>query len=121
MSEAFFDVPLNLPHAATVAGRIVRLLEGEPQSQALAVALMEPLLVYKLTFDDQRSPMAYASRDRAAERGRQLVDEIEQRGLGHDRLGQCVRNLFECFEFGLEGARLGLLAGENPESLQRPK
>jgi hypothetical protein len=40
--------------------------------------------------------------------------------LGHDRLGQCVRNFFECLELGREGAAISLRAGENPRSMQRP-
>ena len=60
-------------------------------------------------------------REEAARLGRQLVDEIEALpGAGHDRLGQSVRNLFECLELGREGSSLGLRAGENPRSLQRP-
>ena len=38
-----------------------------------------------------------------------VVDDIEQTaGLGYDRLGQAVRNLFECLSMGEEGARLSL-------------
>lgn len=118
---AYFQIPLNLPHAATVTGRIVRLLEGERDLQQLAEELLEPLLVYQLTQDYSTSTATYQARDRAAERGRKLAAGIAAAGLGRDRLGQCVRNLFECLELGEEGARLGLLAGENPDSMQRPK
>ncbi|MBI4622024.1 MAG: hypothetical protein HY736_02245 [Verrucomicrobia bacterium] len=59
-------------------------------------------------------------RDRAAGLGRRLVDAIERGGFASDRLGQCVRNLFECLELGPEGAAISLRAGENPNSLQRP-
>lgn len=52
--------------------------------------------------------------------GRVLVSEIAAAGVGGDRIGQCVRNLFECLERGEEGARLSLLAGEDPCSLLRP-
>jgi hypothetical protein len=52
--------------------------------------------------------------------GRQLVDAMEAARLGGDRLGQLVRNLFECLELGKEGAEISLRAGENPGSLQRP-
>ena len=37
-----------------------------------------------------------------------------------DRLGQLVRNYFECLELGAEGAEISLRAGEDPRSLQRP-
>ena len=117
---AYFQIPLNLPHAATVASRIVRLLEGEPL-RSLAEELLELLLVYQLTQDYSTNITAYQVRDRAAERGRRLAQGIAAAGLGRDRLGQCIRNLFECLELGEEGARLGLLAGENPDSMQRPK
>ena len=116
---AHFDLPLNLPHAATIAGRIVRLLADTPCLEQ-AEELQEPLLFYQLTDDFSASEAAYRVRDGAARRGRQLVADIERLGLGHDRLGQCLRNLFECLELGEEGAALGLLAGENPDSLQRP-
>lgn len=118
---AFFQIPLNLPHAATVTSRIVRLLEGQRELQQLAEELLEPLLVYQVTQDYSTSIATYQTRDRAAERGRKLVEGIAGAGLGRDRLGQCIRNLFECLEMGEEGARLGLLAGENPDSMQRPK
>ena len=117
---AYFQIPLNLPHAATVASRIARLLEGE-SLRPLAEELLEPLLVYQVTQDYSTNIVAYQVRDRAAERGRRLAEGIAAAGLGRDRLGQCIRNLFECLELGEEGARLGLLAGENPDSMQRPK
>jgi hypothetical protein len=52
--------------------------------------------------------------------GRAIVDEVERAKAGHDRLGQAVRNLFECLERGEEGAAISLRAGENPGSLLRP-
>ena len=51
---------------------------------------------------------------------RQIVDEIEQLQVGEDRLGQLIRNLFECMGLGKEGAEISLRAGENPGSLLRP-
>ena len=48
------------------------------------------------------------------------MGEIERLKLGSDRLGQHVRNLFECLELGEEGAQISLRAGENPNSVQRP-
>lgn len=87
----------------------------------MAEELLEPLLIYQLTQDYSASIVTYQARDRAAERGRKLAEGIASAGLGRDRLGQCIRNLFECLELGEEGARLGLLAGENPDSMQRPK
>jgi hypothetical protein len=57
----------------------------------------------------------------AARLGRALVDAVESGQFGDDRLGQAVRNLFECLELGEEGARISLRAGENPDSALRPK
>jgi hypothetical protein len=48
------------------------------------------------------------------------VDAIEEDGLQSDRLGQWVRNLFECLEKAEEGLEISLRAGEDPNSLQRP-
>ena len=36
-----------------------------------------------------------------------------------DKLGQCVRNLFECLGLPNEGRRVSLVCGENPDSLMR--
>lgn len=124
----FFQVPLNLPHAGRIARRIVKLLpvHGEAGGADAATArrqaaellvLLDPCMEL-----DENPPAALASqvRDRAAAMGRRLVDCIERGGLGDDRLGQCVRNLFECLELGREGAEISLRAGEDPRSLQRP-
>jgi hypothetical protein len=59
-------------------------------------------------------------RQQAATLGRRLTEELERYRLADDRIGQCVRNLFECLAMGREGALLSLRAGENPGSLQRP-
>jgi hypothetical protein len=117
-----FNIPLNLPHAATVAERISKLLERGDYTPAWDTAeeiyqLLEPSLdVGQNPPDAEALPL----RDEAAAIARRLVGEIQQHALGNNRLGQCVRNLFECLELGEEGARLSLLAGEDPNSLQRP-
>jgi hypothetical protein len=124
----YFHVPLNLSHAGRVARRIVMLLPpltpGEVPDAAVTrmlAAELEALLAPCLDLDDN-PPMkaAIILRDRAATLARKLVDHIEQGGLGNDRLGQCVRNLFECLELGLEGVTISLRAGEDPKSFQRP-
>jgi len=69
---------------------------------------------------DDNPPNAMDVRDQAAAMGRELVDAIEAAHISGDRLGQLVRNLFECLELGKEGAEISLRAGENPNSLQRP-
>ena len=37
-----------------------------------------------------------------------------------NRIGQCVRNLFECLGLAAEGAALSLTCGERPDSPLRP-
>lgn len=112
------DIPLNLPHAATISNRIVyhlRRMEG-PLPRALELRrLLDPYLD-----QDDNPPEGVAIAAKAAEIGRALVDDIEAAECGDDRLGQCVRNLFECLELGEEGAQLSLRAGENPNSALRP-
>jgi hypothetical protein len=48
------------------------------------------------------------------------LSTFERDGIADDRLGQAVRNLFECLELGEEGAEISLRAGENPDSALRP-
>jgi hypothetical protein len=81
------------------------------------VALLTPF--FELGENPPR-PAASQARDQAAALGRTLVDQIEEGRLGHDRLGQNIRNLFECLELGREGASISLRAGEDPKSFQRP-
>jgi hypothetical protein len=124
----YFKVALNLPHAGRVARRIFRLLSDGtvargPDSESalrITVALVGLLDPCMDADENPPAPGAEAVRDRAAALGRDLVEHIERGGFGHDRLGQCVRNFFECLELGPEGAEISLRAGENPRSLQRP-
>ncbi len=120
----FFQVALNLPHAGRIARRILLLLPHQDSSadplRNTALSL-ETLLAPYLDLDDNPGGnMALKVRDQAAVLGRKLVDQIERQKAGHDRLGQCVRNLFECLELGKEGAVISLRAGEDPKSFQRP-
>jgi hypothetical protein len=125
---AHFDLPLNLPHAGRVAWRICRLIESRAvgddlryfQLSEIAEQLETLLQPYCITDDDPPEDEAEPVRQQAAELGRELVDRIQRLGFGEDRLGQCVRNLFECLAMGEEGADISLRAGENPRSLQRP-
>lgn len=118
---AHFQLALDLPHAATVAGRIRRVLVAVDRSLLrLAAELCEVLHDSHERGENPPQPLAFEIRDQAAALGRRLVDEIESRQLQSDRLGQSVRNLFECLTYGEEGARLSLRAGESPDSLQRP-
>jgi hypothetical protein len=99
---------------------------GEPGGDATAAARRLTAELVKLLDPwldlDENPPGAEAEkiREEAATLGRKLVYQIESGRFGHDRLGQCVRNLYECLELGREGADISLRAGENPRSLQRP-
>jgi hypothetical protein len=79
-------------------------------------------LLFRFSGEDDNPPEneALPLRDEAAAIGRELVDAVVAAKLTSDRLGQLVRNLFECLELGQEGSEISLLAGENLNSLQRP-
>jgi hypothetical protein len=124
-SSPFFDVPLNLPHAGRIARRLLDHLhrEGHERTVAAATAVRLADLLDPYYESDENPPAMLAARirDQAAKLGRQFVDQVELDALGHDRLGQSVRNLFECLELGREGAAISLRAGEDPGSMQRPR
>lgn len=123
-----FHVALNLPHAGRVARRILPLLpaggaRGGVEADAAQTVVRELIELLDPCLDSDENPPGPAGvrvRERAASLGRKLVEHIERGRFGHDRLGQCVRNFFECLELGLEGADISLRAGENPNSMQRP-
>ena len=123
---AHFDIPLDLPHAGRIADRIVALLEkyteelGVDAPEVMETADKLSSFLFRNTTGDDNPPNAAEIRDQAATLGRQLVDQMEATNISGDRLGQLVRNLFECLELGKEGADISLRAGENPRSLQRP-
>ena len=110
-------VRLNLPHARTIAQRIGRSLEslgafgevGNGHAAPLADAY-DALEVHLRDFDED-PPAAEALRaaDEAAELARALVEAILATPARGDRLGQHVRNLFECLGLPEEGAELSLL------------
>ena len=124
----YFHVALNLPHAGRVARRILPLLpargaSGGVHAEAAQTVVRELLELLDPCLEADENPPGPAGarlRDRAAGLGRKLVDHVERGGFGGDRLGQCVRNFFECLELGLEGVDISLRAGENPGSMQRP-
>ena len=123
---AHFEIPLDLPHAGRIADRIVALLEKHTEELGLDVPEVMDIAdrlssyLFRNGGGDDNPPNATEVRDEAAMLGRQLVDAMEAAHLTGDRLGQLVRNLFECLELGKEGAEISLRAGENPKSLQRP-
>lgn len=116
---AFFRLPLNLPHAATLAARIRYHLRGAASdlSERLVV-LLDPYRERDGNPPPEEAAPVVAD---AASLARQIVDVVEQAKLGHDRLGQAIRNLFEVLELGEEGAAISLRAGENPCSVLRPQ
>jgi hypothetical protein len=117
------DIPLDLPHAGTVALRIVRHVGRHAEAGAAlerARSLAELLEPYRTGGanppPDEAEPVTAA----AAQLARELVDHVEALSLRDDKLGQLVRNVFECLELGAEGARISLRAGEDPASPMRP-
>ena len=123
-----FDIPLDLPHAGRLAGRIVELLEkyceelGIDAPDVFDSAERLDSMLFRFVEEDENPGGAEAKEivERAAQLGRDLVAALEAADIRGDRLGQYIRNLFECLALGAEGAEISLRAGENPSSLQRP-
>jgi len=117
-------VRLNLPHARTITQRIGRSLEalgafGEVgNGHAAPLADAYDRLEQQLRGFDEDPPAAEALRaaDEAAALGRALVEAVLATPARGDRLGQHVRNVFECLGLPEEGAELALLCGERPDS-----
>ena len=114
---------INLPHARTVAGRIERTLEAlsafgagnghaAPLREALA-RLHRELAPFE---EDPAAEEALKAADAVAVHARALVDVIAGGRTLSERLGQHVRNLFECLGLAEEGALLSLHCGEKPDS-----
>jgi hypothetical protein len=124
---AFFNVPRNLQHAAIIADRLERRLlglhlEDNPEAHEIwqqLEQLQEILRPYSAGSEPAENE-ANASALQAAEIARKLIDELEKLNAKEDRLGQTIRNLFECLGFGEEGAEISLRAGEDPNSIMRP-
>lgn len=120
----YFDLPLNLPHAATIADRIIKRLgereEVRRRTKEAASSIAAQLMFYRGEDENPPEPEAEEVRQAILADARKLVDMIEQEEIGGDKLGQLIRNLFECLAEGREGAIQSLRAGENPESAQRP-
>ncbi|MGZ8796318.1 MAG: hypothetical protein ACXW2F_03150 [Thermoanaerobaculia bacterium] len=123
-----FDIPLDLPHAGRIADRLLIIVQRHaeekeidaPEAVEAAERLWNLLFRYSGEDDNPPEPEAIKRRDEAAAIGREIVEAVVAANLTSDRLGQLVRNLFECLELGEEGSEISLLAGENPKSLQRP-
>jgi hypothetical protein len=117
-------VNINLPHARTIAARIRRSLEalgafgedGNGGAFALVRAFEELEAVLRQFDEDPPFEASLAAADAVAERSRALVSAILATPARGDRLGQFVRNLFECLGLHEEGLRLSLECGERPDS-----
>ena len=118
---------INLPHARTVLGRIVGTLEalgafresGNRGVSLLHSAVAETEAALAPFDEDPPREEALRAADRSALLARVLVDAIASSPVRNDRLGQHVRNLFECLGLAEEGAELSLLCGERPDSPMR--
>ncbi len=116
--DRFFNVPVDLEHALTVVGRIQHILlqssteASAPRLSLERLARIEERLQGSGTEDEIRLD--------AAVEARLLVGDLQLEGMKSDRMGQRMWNLFELLGLGKEGAEIGLLCGENPNSLQRP-
>ena len=116
---------INLPHANTILNRIVRWLGSQEDPARLGATPLPDLLAeldrcLRSYVEDPPEEIAVPAADAAAAVARLLVEEIEQVGYRGDRLGQCIRNLFECLGLPEEGAELSLRCGERPDSPLRP-
>ena len=116
---------INLPHARTVAERVERQLdilqvlhgEGSKRLNAAVIAVRNSLEPWT---EDAPPETAAASADVIAELVRELVGAIaDDERARSDRVGQCIRNLFECLGLPNEGSRVSLTCGENPDSPMR--
>ena len=117
-------VHLNLPHARTIVQRIGRTLdalgafshEANGGAQAVADALGRVGEALRPYDTDPPAEEALRAADGAAEEARRLVSAITDGAHRSERLGQHVRNLFECLGLPEEGAAQGVRCGEHPDS-----
>jgi hypothetical protein len=119
-------VHINLPHARTVLARIERMLDflgafgpDAPGGPALHAAFQAVERAAEPYDEDPALAPAVEAADALAERARTLVAALLETPVRSDRLGQHVRNLFECLGLPEEGAQLSLRCGEKPDSLMR--
>jgi hypothetical protein len=120
-------IGINLPHARTIVQRIGRHLEGlgafHEGENGGAMELNAAFEVLERAIrpydEDPAMEKALRAADEVAVHARALVEAILVTPVRGDRLGQAVRNLFECLGLIEEGARLSLDCGERPDSLLR--
>ena len=115
---------INLPHAQTIVGRLIYYLAQRPEPEPGKVDVRDLLdeLEKELSPYDVDPPMpeALAAAIALGEKARAVADQIVLAGYRGDRLGQCVRNLFECLGYLEEGAQRSLECGERSDSPLRP-
>ncbi len=116
---------LNLPHALTVVGRLALYLEPRRAPVPVEETRVQEHLdaLYQLLGPHTEDPppgIAASVAEKATATARLLAEEIARVGYSGDRIGQCIRNLFECLGQPAEGAALSLLCGERPDSPLRP-
>ena len=117
-------VRINLPHARTLVDRLGRSLEnlgafGEAgNGGALGLHRSYQALEQEVRpfDDDPRQDEALSAADAVAARVREVVRHVLETPVRGDRLGQIVRNLFECLGLPEEGATVSLQCGERPDS-----
>ncbi len=117
-------VQINLPHSRTIVERIGRSLEalgalgdsGNGAASELRAALRALEDATEGFDEDPAFEVALRAADAVAERTRTLVTAILTRTFRGERLGQYVRNLFECLGLATEGACLSVECGESPDS-----
>lgn len=119
------DSWINLPHARTVAERlerqleILRVLDG-PGSADLNQRVLDLKRALDPWTEDPLPERAAAEADAVLGPARALADAIVANERARsDRLGQCVRNLYECLGAPDEGRDVSLACGEDPNSLMR--
>lgn len=120
-------VHINLPHARTIAQRIGRTLEvlggfaeaGNGGAVGLHAAYEELEGALRGYDEDPPAEEAVQGADHVAAKARALVGAIFETSCRSDRLGQHVRNLFECLGLAEEGAEVSLKCGERPDSPMR--
>lgn len=116
---------INLPHAKTIVGRLVYYLAqrpelasaNEPDVRDLLDEMEKRLSAFEV---DPPTSEAIVAAGQISEMARALADAIVRDGYRGDRLGQCVRNLFECLGYPGEGAERSLACGERADSPLRP-
>jgi hypothetical protein len=116
-------VHINLPHARTIVqrlGRSLTALGAFPEESEAGGPLYDALSRLEESvreFDeDPPAEIALPAADRAASFGRALVTALLETDVRGDRLGQNVRNLFECLGLAEEGAEQSVRCGERPDS-----